>query len=119
MSRRYVTLGSGQRVTLATYAKVWRRLLNLPPGPGIVASQGLSGWGSGRQTRDSLLRDFRAGMHDRINMHDPAYGRGRKWSYDWQREAMQTARAVNTPRLVVRWVPAEFRDRLAHRLYED
>jgi len=44
---------------------------------------------------------------------------GRKWSHDWWWQALRTAREVNTPRLVVRWIPFEFRDRLAHRLFTD
>jgi len=32
----------------------------------------------------AILRDLHAGMHDRINRHDPRFGRGRKWSTDYQ-----------------------------------
>lgn len=41
---------------------------------------------------------------------------GRKWEADWYWTMVRTAREVNTPRLRVYWVPAEIRERLAHRL---
>jgi hypothetical protein len=44
---------------------------------------------------------------------------GRKWSSDWFNQARRTAREVNTPRLVVRWIPFEFRKQLAHRLFTE
>lgn len=62
---------------------------------------------------------FRARLQEKINRNEPR--RGRKDDPDWERAARHAARAVNTPRLIVRpsEVPAEFRARLAHRLYKE
>ena len=112
--RRYVTLGDGKRVSLGSYVRVWRFALGLPTGTPL--SRDLQDrWPSERET---VVRQFRAGMHDRISRHLPWYGRGRKWCHDWQRAATQCAAAVNTPRLIVRWVPRDLRARLQHRLWQ-
>ena len=112
---RVVTLGDGRQVRLCTYLAAWRACLRLPEGTYI--GRGISGHG---ETAGEALRLLRDGLADRINRHDPDHGRGRKWSPDWQRAAMQTAARVNTRRLIVRTteVPAEFRARLADRLSE-
>lgn len=116
-SQRYVTLGDGTRVTLAAYSAAWRACT--AAAPGTEFRRGLCGYGS--RTREEILEEFRDGVHDRINRRIPWYGRGRKWDGGWQRDARRTAREVNTPRLVVRWVPREFEARLRHRVwrYED
>lgn len=62
------------------------------------------------------LRWFRGQLDKKVSSRCWWYGVGRKWDWQWQVEAQRTARAVNTPRLVVRWVPKEFRERLAHRI---
>lgn len=109
--RRYITLPNGKRCSIPMYVKAWRLLLTLPPQEPI---SGFSWW---TESAADVLREIRAGMHDRINRHDPAYGVGRKWSPDWQRAAGHCARAVNTPRLIVRQIhPADLRARLSHRL---
>ena len=102
MSQRYVTLGDGRKIGLGRYVAAWRDCLALSPETHI--GRGIDGYG---QSAGEALRDLRAGMHDRINRHVPGFGRGRKWSADWQRAALHAAGAVNTPRLVVRWLPAD------------
>jgi Uri superfamily endonuclease len=89
MSKRYVTLPNGKSCGLGKYVSAWRKLRTIDPD---------------------------TSMHDRINRHLSGYGKGRKWHHDWQRAAIQTAYAVNTPRLIVRWVPWDLRHRLAHRI---
>lgn len=110
---RYVTLGNGRRVGLASYVAAWRACLAADPAQPIrMDLHGLPG-----STAADVLRQFRDGLHDRINRHIPGYGVGRKWSPDWQREAIHFAAQVNTPRLVVRYLPKDFRGlRFMHRL---
>jgi hypothetical protein len=112
--RHYVTMGDGRRVPLGAYAAAWRRVLAADPGQ--LFNGAPSDWFGIPEPAAVILRQFRAGMHARINRHDPEFGIGRKWSTDWQSEAWRTARVVNTPRLRVGWIPVEFRGRLADRL---
>ena len=112
MSIRYITLGDGRTIGLGKYVEAWKACLALPAATPI--GRGIDGWG---QTAGEALRDLRAGMDDRINRNIPGFGKGRKWSSDWYWQAWRLARDVNTPRLVVRWAPLEFRARLADRLW--
>lgn len=111
-----VKLGSGQRVPLATYCAAWRACRTAPPGQPVRGSLCDPFTARAMSTAGQELAEFRRGMHDRINRHLAAFGRGRKWSGQWQADAARTARDVNTPRLIVRWVPVEFRARVAARL---
>jgi hypothetical protein len=113
--KRVIVLGSGRQVSLSEYVKGWHACKAAQPG--TVYSYSLTGWARGMPaTREEILREFDMGLHDRINRHVPGYGKGRKWADEWWWEARRIARDVNTPRLVVRWVPLEFRARLAHRI---
>lgn len=114
--QKVIVLGDGRRVTLGNYVKAWRAVLKSPQGAMFKGSPSDSRMPA---DREQCLREFRSGMHDRINKRIPSYGRGRKWSSDWWWDAWRASRDVNTPRLVVRWVPFEFRERLAHRLTSD
>lgn len=112
MTRRYVTLGDGRRVPLSAYVAGWKVVRRCHPA--MPFNRCLTErWAS---TAGQILQQYRDGMHDRINRHVPGYGRGRKWSPDWQGAAIHCAQAVNTPRLVVRWVPRDLKARLAHRI---
>lgn len=116
---RAIVLGDGRRIRLGAYIAAWRATIAAPADSRFTGSPcDPRGW-QGSYSRDEVLREFRAGMADRINRHIPGFGIGRKWDSDWQWAALQTAIAVNTPRLVVRWAPADLRDRLAHRLTTD
>jgi len=99
-------------VTLRQYARAWRAAKAMP----VIATFRHSLTSLGSATRDEVLRQFSDGLHDRINRHIPGYGGGRKWSSDWQREMTYTARMLNTPRLVIDWLPADLRKRFLHRL---
>lgn len=112
--RKVVTLGDVRRIPLGVYVAAWRLVRAAPPDARFRGSP--CGWSGSEETAAEILRQFRAGMDDRINRHVPWHGRGLRWGPDWQSEAARLARAVNTPRLVVRWAPQEFRRRLAHRL---
>jgi hypothetical protein len=77
----------------------------------------VKGWDHFPEKAEVILREIRRGIHDRINRRMPGYGVGRKWDYQWQTDAMRTAMAVNTPRLVIyrRNLAPEWRERFAHR----
>jgi hypothetical protein len=87
--RRVILLPNGHRCTLGTYVAAWRTLRALPAGMEV------KGWLHFPEPAGAILRDLRAGMHDRINRHDPSYGTGRKWSTEWQINARRDARIVN------------------------
>lgn len=114
MSKRYVTLGDGRHIGLGAYVAAWRSCKTLEPS--TYVGRGISGHGD---TAGEALRQLREGMDDRINRHDPTFGHGRKWSYQWQAETMRAASALNTPRLVVHWLPAWLKEKFSDRLFSD
>lgn len=114
--KHVITLSAtGKQMTIGQYVTAWKACKAAPAG--TEYDHGLCGWWPA--TREQILREFEEGMHDRINKHIESYGVGRKWDSDWQRDAQNTARDVNTPRLIVHWIPSEFRSRLAHRVYRE
>lgn len=120
-----VTLPNGRAVTLAAYVRAWNLLREAPPGELFT---GFDSFDPRRPMKaEEIRRRMRAGLHERISEAIPYTlrglacslpPRGRKRSPDWQRAARHCAREVNTPRLIVRWVPRDFRARLAHRIAE-
>lgn len=110
MTKHSIRLPNGRSVGLGKYVAAWRKLRKMNPDDQV------RGFGYFPEDAAYILREMRFGMHDRINRHIACYGVGRKWDQDWQQHAMQAAHAVNTPRLVVRWVPPDLRKRLAHRI---
>lgn len=67
-----------------------------------------------RLTGDEWIAWFRKRLDEKTNRG--LVGTGRKWDGIWYLEMERAARAVNTPRLRVTWVPLELRERLAHRI---
>ena len=112
MRKPHVIVTASGTVSVRQYVQTWRSVKAADAGTRYKSS--LCGWWPA--TREEILAQFWEGLDDRINRHIAGYGKGRKWDADWQRAARNTATSVNTPRLIVRWVPAEFRQRLAHRL---
>lgn len=113
-SRQYVTVAGGQRVSLAAYARAVRLAKSQPE---TEFRAGLSTpWPT---TGAEVVRQFLAGVHDRINRHDPQ-PRGKWAGQDRARHLRQLADRVNG-RIVVRRVemPLRWQARLAHRLHED
>ena len=106
---------SAKTVTVGQYVKAWKDCKAAPVG--TEYDHGLGGWSPA--TREVILREFEEGLHDRINRHIEGYRVGRKWDSDYQRSMAHAARAVNTPRLIVRCVPMDLRKRLAHRIYNE
>ena len=70
-------------------------------------------WTGDTMTAADWLRWFRRKLHTKIN--GPITPAGRKHDPDWQRQTMQFAARANTPRLILGWIPADFRHRFKHR----
>lgn len=108
-TKRFITLPNGHRTSIGEYVRSWR-ILKTMHGDKLV----------GRfshfpvPARD-ILADISYGVHDRINRHIPGHGVGRKWHHDWQRETSYAAQQVNTPRLVIHWLPKWIAARLPHK----
>jgi hypothetical protein len=107
---KVIKLPNGRRVTLGAYVNAWRTLLTLR------ASDRVQGFDYFPQDAGSVLREFRYGLHERINRHLPYFGRGRKWASDYQTETRRAAYALNTPRLVIDYLPPHLKTRFASRL---
>ena len=69
--RRYVTLGDGRRVTLGSYVAVVKAA---KARPGATFPRTLCDWWS--DAGAVIVRQFREGMHDRINQAIPYSTRG-------------------------------------------
>jgi hypothetical protein len=110
-----VTLYQGRRVSMESYLRAWKQVKL--DDPGKMYPSGPGSWAP--MTAAKILAEMRRGIHDRINRHLPGYGQGRKWSQDWFWSAKRCADQVNTPRLIVRWVPPDLRMRLEHRIERD
>lgn len=114
--KRYVTLGDGRAVGLGNYVKAWKTALSAPADARFKGKPSdPTGW-MGGYDRAEVLREFRDGLHDRINRHIPDYGKGRKWDRDWFWMMWRAARDLNTPRLAIHWLPPELRERFEHRM---
>lgn len=69
--RRYITLGDGRKVTLGSYVRVVRKA---KAHPDATFTRDLRDrWPS---TGAAILRQFRTGMHERINAGVPYFRRG-------------------------------------------
>ena len=101
MAKHVIRLPNGKTCSLRTYVDSWRALKGMRP------ELDVNGFDHFPTPAKSILRALRAGMHDRINRHVPGYGQGRKWSSDWQRHVRQAAWQVNTPRLILNWLPLD------------
>jgi len=110
MPRRCIVLPNGRRVSLSTYVAAWRTLKAIDP------KQQIEGFDWFSMAAGDVLKELRRGLADRINRHDPAYGQGRKWDYQWQIETWRASRNLNTPRLAIHWLPPWLKARFSHRL---
>jgi len=107
---RVIILPSGRQVRLGEYVRSWQALLAMSPETRVDR------WNDWSASARDILRDLRDGIHDRINRHIEWYGRGRRWAPNWQRQTRHLANAINTPRLIIDWIPIDYRSRFQHRL---
>jgi predicted RNA methylase/ribosomal protein S18 acetylase RimI-like enzyme len=114
-SKRYVTLGNGQKVGLGQYTNAWRQAKAMNPETGV---RGTPSDPSGGGTAGDLVREMRAGMVDRINQKDPNYGKGRKWDATWQSDARRLADTMARKSEVPAGEahPVDLRNKVADRL---
>lgn len=95
---RVITLGSGASFTLGAYATAWKRARQaMLDGVPALNADLVGASHQFRNPTEVVLRQFRDGMQDRINRHDPAFGKGRKWTPDWQFAARRVAEFANAP----------------------
>jgi len=111
---RVIGLPNGRDVTIKAYVAAWKRVSSLP------REIELKGWDLFATSAGEILEDIRAGVHDRINRHVPAYGKGRKWADSWFFDTFRLSRIVNSPYLRVykSQCPVELRGKLLHRFAE-
>jgi hypothetical protein len=108
--KRYITLPNGNTCSLPAYVKAWSTLKTAAP------REQIKGWDHFPTEAGHILREIRYGVHDRINRHVPGYGKGRKWDQQWQADMRRASRDLNTPRLVISWLPFDIKERFAYRL---
>lgn len=113
MNTRVVRLPNGRRVSLGVYCAAWRSLKTYD------ADRPITGWDGFPVPAERVLREMRAGVHERINRHIPGFNKGRNWQPSIFYANMRFAGLVNA-RCVVRErdVPQPYRRRLAHRIDE-
>ena len=110
--KRYITVPIGRHIALGEYVKTWRLLKTLPP------MEEVKGWSWWAVRADVILEGISYGVHDRINRLLPWFNKGRKWEWNYQTETRRAARALNTPRLIIHWLPSWLRPRFEHRIRE-
>ncbi len=93
-SKRAITLPNGRRVGLGVYVDAWKRLVVLEQTQPGAMVHGFSDW---PDSAERVLREIRAGLHDRINRHIPGR-QGRKWDDHYQRQLFQDSQKINTAR---------------------
>lgn len=121
--KRVVYLPEGRRVTLGNYVRAWKLALSAPETATFD-----NGFNWYPESRRDVLREFRRGLHDRINrridgfsgtLRPRAHPATRKHDYQWQIETSRAAIQLNRPRLIISWLPPWLKARFAHRLREN
>ena len=121
---QFIRLPNGYTISLTSYVWAWKRLLTLP------VDHQLKGWHHEPTPAGVILDEIRHAIHDRINTRanllegDTRFQdrRHRRKTIDWQRDCLQLAHRLNTPRLIVREQEARrilgrrLAARLSHRL---
>jgi hypothetical protein len=118
--QRVVYLPEGRTVTLGAYVAAWKQALTAPES--ATCQNGFNWY---PESRNEVLREFRRGLHDRINRRIPGFPgtlrprtrpHGRKLEQQWQIETYRAARQLNHPRLIIDWLPPWLHSRFKHRL---
>lgn len=78
MAQKIIILPNGKACGIGRYLKAWQALKALP------GHENVNGFHWFPDSAANILREMRAGLHDRINRHDAAYGKGRKWAEQYQ-----------------------------------
>jgi hypothetical protein len=91
--QRVISLPNGRPCGLGVYVRAWKTLKALPTDAPI---RGFSEWSD---TAGEIVRELLRGLQDRINRHDPSYGRGRKWDHNYQSALLRDSRAIAAYRI--------------------
>lgn len=110
---RFVTLGSGRKVGLGAYTRAWRQAKKMPSDASVRETPS----GRAGSTAGQALREFRAGMHDRINRHVKGHAAGRKWGDDYQAGARHAANNLRAGVRLHADAPKDIQRKLSHRTY--
>jgi hypothetical protein len=115
MTHRYITLPSGAAVTLGHYVCAWKILR--------AANQQQLHHGffaRGEQaTAATILAAMRLGAQDRINRNIPGFGKGRKWTDEYQMQQLRDSfrlAAIQQRVRIYQFETPEFRRRFGHLL---
>jgi hypothetical protein len=117
--QRVVHLPENRTVTLGSYVAAWKTVLAAPED-----STFQNGFNWYPESRKEVLREFRRGLHDRINRRidgfpgtlKPCATHGRKFEHEWQIETYRASRQLNHLRLIIDWLPPWLHSRFKHRL---
>ena len=118
--KRIVYLPQGRQVTLGNYVRAWKCALTAPD---TAVFDKAFNWYP--ETKTEVLREFRRGLHDRINrridgfpgtLRPLPHPNTRKHDSQWQLETYRTSIQLNQPRLIIHWLPPWLKKRFAHRL---
>ena len=118
--KRVVYLPGGKYVSLSGYAAAWRTALAAEPGTTFK-----TGFNWYPENREDILREFRRGLHDRINrridgfpgtLQPASTSTSRKLTYEWQIETYRAAQQLNRPRLIIHWLPPWLKTPFQHRM---
>ena len=121
--KRVIYLPQGRQVTLGDYVRAWKLAITAPTG--AVFTKAFNWY---PETKTDVLREFRRGLHDRINrridgspgaLRPRAHPDTRKHDYQWQIETRRAAIQLNQPRLIIHWLPPWLKTRFIHRLREN
>lgn len=117
--QRIIYLPENRTVTLGAYVTAWKNALAAHEGATFQ-----NGFNWYPESRADVLREFRRGLHDRINRRiggfpgtlKPRAAYGRKFDHQWQTETYRASRQLNHPRLIIDWLPPWLHSRFKHRL---
>lgn len=73
-------------------------------------------WTMGIVTGKEWADECSKALMKRINTRGGIEFKGRKYDSDYQRSILQASIALNTPRLIIDWLPKDLEKRFAYRL---
>lgn len=93
------------------YVEAWKKIYAHPE-----AFFNHPDWTRGALKGKDLQKEFSLALDRRINSRGGIEFKGRKHDPDYERSILQAANFINTPRVIIDWLPADLEKRFAHRL---